>query len=68
MKAIVHFSTGTSPLSINNDQSFRTSLSNGATPKEYWEANEKGVDMDKYAQLRAKNSHGTALRTLDIPN
>ena len=67
-KAVAKFSEGTSPLTVKGDNTFRKAIQNGATSNEYWDASDKKMDMDKYAEDRKTKSHKESLRrgTFDI--
>jgi hypothetical protein len=67
-KAVAKFSEGTSPLTVKGDDTFRKAIGNGATSNEYWDASDKKMDMNQYAQDRKTKNHKESLRrgTFDI--
>ena len=61
-KAVTKFSEGTSPLMVSGDENFRKAIKNGATSDEYWDASNKSMDMQKYAEDRKTKTHEQALK------
>jgi len=61
-KALAEFSKGTSPLMVTGDGTFRKAIKNGATSDEYWDANTKNIDMEKYAEDRKTKSHDQSIK------
>jgi hypothetical protein len=61
-KAVAKFSEGTSPILVRGDETFKKAIQNGATSDEYWDASDKKLDMNKYAEDRKTKNHKESLR------